>query len=171
MLLWHISLFNLCKFNAFLFKLLSSSVFLLYLHIMRILIVNGPNLNLLGQREPEVYGLRTANEILDGLRLRYKDIEFDYFQSNHEGALIDRLQQASGHFDGILLNAGGYSHTSIALRDCIAAISTPVVEVHMSNVFSRESFRHESLLSAVCVGMICGFGADSYRLGVESFLR
>ena len=138
---------------------------------MKILIVNGPNLNLLGQREPEIYGNMSDEGIVEAMRQRYENVEFDYFQSNVEGVIIDCLQNADGRFDGIVLNAGGYSHTSVAIRDCIAAIKTPVVEVHISNIYSREEFRRNSIISSVCKGVISGFGVDSYRLAIESFLK
>ena len=138
---------------------------------MKILIINGPNLNLLGTREPQYYGTGTMDGVLDALKSRYPRVEFDYYQSNVEGFLIDRLHKTLEEpCDGVVLNAGGYTHTSVALRDAIAAIKVPVVEVHISNVHSREEFRHRSLISAVCKGVICGFGLDSYRLGVEALL-
>ena len=136
----------------------------------KILIVNGPNLNLLGRREPGIYGSEGFDDYLAALRKRYEGmVDIDYFQSNCEGELIDRLQQAGfGEADGIVLNAGAYTHTSIALGDCIRAINTPVVEVHISNVHAREEFRHHSMLAAACKGVICGFGMNSYRLAVEA---
>ena len=138
---------------------------------MKILIINGPNLNLLGTREPQHYGTGTMDSVLDALKSQYPRVEFDYYQSNVEGFLIDRLHQTLEEpCDGVVLNAGGYTHTSVALRDAITAIKVPVVEVHISNVHSREEFRHRSLISAVCKGVICGFGLDSYRLGVEALL-
>ncbi len=138
---------------------------------MKILIINGPNLNLLGTREPQHYGTGTMDGVLDALKSRYPRVEFDYYQSNVEGFLVDRLHKTLEEpCDGVVLNAGGYTHTSVALRDAIAAIKVPVVEVHISNVHSREEFRHRSLISAVCKGVICGFGLDSYRLGVEALL-
>ena len=138
---------------------------------MKILIINGPNLNLLGTREPQHYGTGTMDSVLDALKSQYPRVEFDYYQSNMEGFLIDRLHKTLEEpCDGVVLNAGGYTHTSVALRDAIAAIKVPVVEVHISNVHSREEFRHRSLISAVCKGVICGFGLDSYRLGVEALL-
>ena len=138
---------------------------------MKILIINGPNLNLLGTREPQHYGTGTMDSVLDALKSQYPDVQCDYYQSNVEGFLIDRLHQTlEKPCDGVVLNAGAYTHTSVALRDAIAAIKVPVVEVHISNVHSREEFRHRSLISAVCKGVICGFGLDSYRLGVEALL-
>lgn len=139
---------------------------------MKILIINGPNLNLLGTREPQHYGTGTMDSVLDALKSQYPDVQFDYYQSNVEGFLIDRLHQTLEEpCDGVVLNAGAYTHTSVALRDAIAAIKVPVVEVHISNVHSREEFRHRSLISAVCKGVICGFGLNSYRLGVEALLK
>ncbi len=137
-----------------------------YFYCMKITIVNGPNLNLLGTREPEVYGNQSFEEYFSELTAEFKG-ELCYFQSNIEGELIDFLQQFKG--DGILLNAGGYTHTSVAIRDCIAAIQTPVIEVHISNVASRESFRHESLLTPVCIGLVMGFGLESYRMALSFF--
>lgn len=138
---------------------------------MKILIINGPNLNLLGTREPQHYGTGTMDSVLDALKSQYPRVEFDYYQSNVEGFLIDRLHKTLEEpCNGVVLNAGGYTHTSVALRDAITAIKVPVVEVHISNVHSREEFRHRSLISAVCKGVICGFGLDSYRLGVEALL-
>ncbi len=135
----------------------------------KILILNGPNLNMLGTREPSVYGLATLADILGGLRRRFdgRALLTDY-QSNHEGDLIDAIQDFDG--DGIVLNAGAYTHTSLALADAIAAVSTPVVEVHISNTAAREEIRRRSLIAPVCLGSIAGFGADSYRLGVEALL-
>lgn len=136
-----------------------------------ILILNGPNLNLLGKREPTIYGSATFESYLDTLRAQYPTLTIRHVQSNHEGALLDALHSIGfAEGVGVVLNAGAYTHTSIALRDAISAISTPVVEVHISNVHSREPFRHESKLSAVCCGVICGFGLDSYRLGIEALL-
>ena len=135
---------------------------------MKILIINGPNLNRLGTREPQIYGTLTDKDIVDGLRSRFADTAIDYFQSNHEGAIVDRLHEADGKYDGIVLNAAAYSHTSVAILDAILAIETPVVEVHMSNIYARETFRRQSVIAAACKGMICGFGADSYRLAIES---
>lgn len=138
----------------------------------KILILNGPNLNLLGRREPEIYGSGSFEAFLQQLREQYADkVEISYAQSNVEGELVNHLQEAGfWAFDGIVLNAGAYTHTSIALGDCIRAIETPVIEVHISNIHAREPFRHRSLLAAACRGTICGFGLDSYRLAVEAFL-
>ena len=133
---------------------------------MKLLVVNGPNLNLLGTRETQIYGNVTFNTFFDELKNEFSH-ELTYFQSNIEGELIDQLQNSNA--DGIILNAGGYTHTSVALRDCIASISTPVVEVHISNIAARESFRHESLLTPVCKGCIFGFGLDSYKLALQYF--
>ncbi len=135
---------------------------------MKLLIINGPNLNLLGTRQPEIYGDRTFADMLGDLKSKYTKDRIDHFQSNIEGELIDRLQQTNGKYDGVIINAGGYTHTSVAIRDAIAAIDTPVVEVHMSNIASREEFRHNSLLTAVCVGSVLGFGEDSYNLGISA---
>lgn len=136
---------------------------------MTIQIINGPNLNLLGVREPNVYGSTSFDDFLPRLRACFPDVQIDYFQSNIEGELIDKLQTVGFQCDGIVLNAGAYTHTSIALADCIRAISAPVVEVHISNVHQREAFRHQSMIAAACRGVICGFGLDSYRLAIESF--
>ncbi len=137
---------------------------------MKIQIINGPNLNLLGVREPSVYGNTSFTDYFLTLQKRFPEIEFSYFHSNKEGELIDKIHEVGFDFDGVILNAGAYTHTSIALGDAIAAIKTPVVEVHISNVHQRETFRHHSYLSANCIGVILGFGLDSYRLAVESFL-
>lgn len=137
---------------------------------MKILIMNGPNLNLLGRREPEIYGTTSPEEFLAILRTEFHRTEIDYFQSNIEGELIDALQQADGRYDAVVLNAGGYTHTSVSIRDAIAAIGIPVVEVHISSLAGREEFRHTSLLAPVCKGSIMGFGLDSYRLGIISVL-
>ena len=138
---------------------------------MTIQIINGPNLNLLGVREPDVYGSTSFDDFLPRLRACFPDVQIDYFQSNIEGELIDKLQAVGFQCDGIVLNAAAYTHTSIALADCIRAISAPVVEVHISNVHQREDFRHQSMIAAACRGVICGFGLDSYRLAIESFKR
>ena len=137
---------------------------------MNILIINGPNLNMLGTREPGVYGSRSFDDYLVELRTKYKDIEIEYYQSNIEGELIDKMQQAGSRCDGIVLNAGAYTHTSVALQDCIRSIVAPVVEVHISNVHKREEYRHKSMISCACKGVICGFGLDSYRLAVEALI-
>ena len=138
---------------------------------MRIQIINGPNLNLLGVREPEIYGQESFEDYFGKLTERYPDIQFSYFQSNIEGELINKMQEVGFDFDGIVLNAGAYTHTSVALQDCIRSLKTPVIEVHISNVATREGFRHQSLIAPACKGIIAGFGLDSYRLAVESFQK
>ena len=137
---------------------------------MRVIIINGPNLNLLGQREPSVYGADSFEAYFATLQRAYPQLELSYFQSNHEGALLDKLHEVGFSYDGIILNAGAYTHTSVALHDAIRAITTPVVEVHISNTFAREAFRHHSYISAVAKGVIVGFGMESCRLALESFL-
>lgn len=134
----------------------------------KILVLNGPNLNLLGVREKSIYGDQSFEEYFKSLKERFADVDLSYFQSNSEGTIIDKLHEVGFDFDGIVLNAGAYTHTSIAIGDAIAAIKTPVVEVHISNVHQREAFRHHSYLSKNCKGVILGFGLDSYRLGIES---
>ena len=136
----------------------------------KIQIINGPNLNLLGKREPSVYGSASFEDYLSQLRNRYPQCDIAYYQSNVEGELINKIHEVGFTVDGIILNAGAYTHTSIALHDAIKAVTTPVVEVHISNVHTREAFRHISYISAACRGVILGFGLDSYRLAVESFL-
>ena len=135
---------------------------------MKLAIINGPNLNLLGSREPSIYGAESFDDFFNRLRTQF-DVELTYFQSNVEGELINELQRTG--FDGFILNAGGYTHTSVALRDCIAAISSPVVEVHISNIHARETFRHESLLAPVCEGSIIGLGLEGYSLALRFFLN
>lgn len=135
---------------------------------MKIQIINGPNINLLGRREPEIYGSRGFIDYFNELQEKYPDIEFGYYQSNIEGELIDKIQDTGFEYDGIILNAGAYTHTSIALQDAIRSIDCPVIEVHISNVHKREEFRHKSMISCACKGVICGFGLDSYRLAVEA---
>lgn len=137
---------------------------------MKIQIINGPNLNLLGMREPEVYGKRSFSDYLEVLKNRYPQVDFSYFQSNVEGEIINQIQEAGFVSDGIILNAGGYTHTSVAIRDAVSSIEVPVIEVHISNVHAREEFRRHSMLSAVCAGVILGFGLNSYRLAVEAIL-
>ena len=137
---------------------------------MRIQIINGPNLNLLGKREPGIYGAQPFEAYLEELRTAYPTLQLDYFQSNSEGALIDKLHEAGFGCDGIILNAGAYTHTSVALQDAIRSIPAPVIEVHISNVHKREEFRHRSMISCACLGVICGFGLDSYRLAIEALL-
>ncbi len=138
---------------------------------MNILIINGPNLNLLGKREVDIYGKESFESYLEKLRQQYKNINIDYYQSNVEGFIIDKLQEAGFSFDGIILNAGAYTHTSIAIADAIAAITTPVIEVHISNINAREDFRKKSLIAGNCKGSIQGFGLNSYRLAIEAFLQ
>jgi len=139
---------------------------------MQILILNGPNLNLLGTREPDVYGTQDFQSFFEELAAVYNDVaEFKYYQSNVEGELIDSLQTAEGKFDGVLFNAGGYTHTSVALMDCISAIAPPVVEVHISNPLAREAVRHTSLIGQKCIASVSGFGLDSYRLALEGLLH
>lgn len=135
---------------------------------MKILIINGPNLNLLGVREPGIYGSSSFESYLPKLRERFPDVQLDYYQSNVEGFLIDKMQEAGFSYDGIVLNAGAYTHTSVALHDCIRSLKCPVIEVHISNVHTREEFRHHSFISPVCKGVICGFGLDSYRLAISA---
>ena len=137
----------------------------------KILIMNGPNLNLLGIREPGVYGSTSFDDYLPKLRAQYPTIAIEYYQSNIEGCLIDKLQEVGFSYDGVALNAGAYTHTSVALLDCIRSIKTPVVEVHISNVHQREEFRHRSMIAASCKGVICGVGLDSYRLAIEALLN
>lgn len=138
---------------------------------MKISIVNGPNLNLLGKREKGIYGNSSFEDWLEKIKPYFPQLELDYFQSNVEGEIVNHLHEVGFTSDGIVLNAGAYTHTSVAIRDAIAAITTPVVEVHISNILTRESFRHESIIGPVCKGSIMGFSLDSYRLGIESFLK
>ena len=135
---------------------------------MKIQIINGPNLNLLGTREKEIYGDVSFEKYYKLIQEHFKDIQLDYFQSNVEGEIINKLHQVGFEYDGIILNAAGYTHTSIAIADAIKAINTPVVEVHISNVYEREDFRHDSLIAPNCMGSISGFGLDGYRLAIES---
>ena len=135
---------------------------------MKILILNGPNLNLQGRRDTDMYGTETFEEFIVRLRAAFSECEVDYFQSNIEGELIDQLHKSIGCYDGVVLNAGGYTHTAVALADAVGAVSTPVVEVHISSILAREEFRHISMLAPVCRGSIMGFGLDSYRLGIEA---
>ncbi|MCI1282942.1 MAG: type II 3-dehydroquinate dehydratase [Prevotella sp.] len=137
---------------------------------MKIQIINGPNLNLLGVREPGIYGKESFEAYLPELKKKYPELQIDYYQSNIEGELIDKMQEVGFSYDGIILNAGAYTHTSVALQDCIRSLKTPVIEVHISNVHAREEFRHRSLISSACLGVIAGFGLDSYRLAVEALL-
>lgn len=138
---------------------------------MKILIINGPNINLLGKREPGIYGARSFEGYFEELCAAYPEVTLEYYQSNVEGFLIDKIHEVGFDYDGIVLNAGAYTHTSVALQDAIRAVKTPVVEVHISNVHQREEFRHKSMISCACVGVICGFGLDSYRLGIEALLK
>ena len=135
---------------------------------MKIQIINGPNLNLLGKREPEKYGMLTFEEWLSTLKSAYPLIEFDYFQSNIEGELINKIHEAGFSYNGIVLNPGGYTHTSVSLADAVASVKTPVIEVHITNIAAREEFRHNSLVGRYCAGSIIGFGLDGYRLAVEA---
>lgn len=137
---------------------------------MRIQIINGPNLNLLGKREPGIYGSEDFESFFEKMKLEFKSHELFYFQSNVEGELINKLHECNDTIDGVILNAGGYTHTSVAIGDAVAAISTPVIEVHISNVFKREEYRHQSMLSKHCAGIITGFGLNVYRLAVIAFL-
>lgn len=137
---------------------------------MKIQIVNGPNLNLLGTREPGIYGTSSFDQYLPQLQTRYPEVEISYYQSNIEGELINKMQEVGFICDGIVLNAGAYTHTSIALQDCIRSLKCTVIEVHISNIHTREEFRHKSLISCACKGVICGFGLDSYRLAIEALM-
>ena len=136
---------------------------------MKIQIINGPNLNLLGKREPDTYGSQSFEAYFETLKARFTQISLSYYQSNVEGELINKLHEVGFHVDGIILNAGAYTHTSVALHDAIAAIKTPVVEVHISNVYAREEFRHKSLITSKCKGLITGFGLESYALAITYF--
>ncbi len=138
---------------------------------MKILIINGPNLNLLGKREPEIYGYQTFEDYFSLLKKKYKKIELSYFQSNSEGALIDKIHEVGFTYDGIVINAGAYTHTSVAIGDAIGGITTPVLEVHISNIHARETFRHHSYLAAKCVGSIVGLGLMGYDLGIDYFTK
>lgn len=138
---------------------------------MHIIIINGPNLNLLGTREKSVYGNRSFDDYFEELKSKFPQINLEYFQSNVEGEIINKLHEKGFSYDGIILNAAGYTHTSVAIADAVAAIKTPVIEVHISNVYAREDYRHVSLMAKNCKGVIAGFGLDSYRLAVESFLQ
>lgn len=138
---------------------------------MKILILNGPNLNLLGVRQTEIYGKQDFLSYFNNLKKNYNDIHLEYYQSNVEGEIINKLHSVGFDFDGIVLNAGGYTHTSVSIRDAIAAITTPVLEVHISNIYAREEFRHISMLSEVCVGTIAGLGLQGYKLAIEFFAK
>ena len=133
-------------------------------------IINGPNLNLTGRREPEVYGTTTMEEYLDGLRKQFPEVEITYYQSNVEGELIDRIQQTGFRYDGLIVNLGGYSHTSVSLRDALLAVPAPKVEVHLSNIFAREEYRHHSLITSACRGMVCGLGLQGYELALRALI-
>ena len=137
---------------------------------MKIQIINGPNINLLGKREPSIYGSQSFDDYLKELEKSYPQVEFTCYQSNVEGEMINKIHEVGFDFDGIVLNAGAYTHTSIALQDAIRAVKTPVIEVHISNVHQREEFRHKSMIACACKGVICGFGLHSYRLAVEALL-
>ena len=134
-------------------------------------IINGPNLNLTGIREPEVYGTTTLDEYIDSLRTMFPDVEITHFQSNVEGELINRIQQVGFKADGLVVNLGGYSHSSVALRDALLAVPAPKVEVHMSNIFAREEYRHHSFLTSACRGMVCGLGLQGYELAIRALVR
>ncbi len=136
---------------------------------MKILIINGPNLNLLGKREPEVYGSTSFEEFFESLKKTFSEIQLEYFQSNIEGELIDKIHEVGFSYDAILLNAGGYTHTSVAISDAIAGVTTPTLEIHISNIYKREEFRHKSIISKSCVGMISGLGLKGYALGILYF--
>ena len=138
---------------------------------MKIIIINGPNLNLLGKREPEVYGNQDFESFFENLKSSFSSIEIEYYQSNVEGELVDKLQAVGFEYDGIILNAASYTHTSIAISDAIAAINTPVLEVHISNIYGREEFRHKSIISGNCVGMISGLGLEGYLLALTYFIN
>ncbi|WP_340198915.1 type II 3-dehydroquinate dehydratase [Ascidiimonas sp. W6] len=138
---------------------------------MKLIIINGPNLNLLGKREPEIYGTETFEDFFRSLQMKFRAIELEYFQSNIEGILIDKLQEVGFSYDGVILNAASYTHTSVGIGDAVKAIKTPVVEVHISNTFGREAFRHQSYISAGAKGVILGFGMQSYELAIKSFIK
>ena len=137
---------------------------------MKILIINGPNLNLLGKREPEVYGSTSFEEYFETLKSTFPEIQLEYYQSNVEGELINKIHEVGFSYDAILLNAGGYTHTSVAISDAIAGVTTPTLEVHISNIYKREEFRHKSIISKSCIGMISGLGLNGYELGIRYFL-
>lgn len=148
----------------------NAGLYIIGMEKKRILVLNGPNLNLLGKREPGIYGNDSMESAFSALRERFSDVLLDYYQSNVEGELINKLHEVGFSYDGIVFNAGAYTHTSVALHDAIKAISTPVVEVHISNVYQRETYRHTSLITGACVGVIGGFGMNSYRLAIEAIL-
>ena len=138
---------------------------------MKILLINGPNLNLLGIREKNIYGEIPFESYFRNLQIRYTGIDMEYYQSNVEGELINKIHERGFDLDGIIINAGAYTHTSVAIRDAISGVKSPVIEVHISNILTRESFRHESMIGPVCVGTIMGLGLDSYRLGIEALIE
>ena len=138
---------------------------------MKVIIINGPNLNLLGVRQPEIYGNRRFEDYLRELRVAFPELQIDYYQSNVEGEIINKMHEVGFSYDGIVLNAGGYSHTSVAIHDAIASIKTQVVEVHISNIYAREEYRRHSLLSDACMGVICGMGLEGYRLAIEGLVQ
>jgi 3-dehydroquinate dehydratase-2 len=138
---------------------------------MNIIIINGPNLNLLGKREKEIYGEEKFDSFFKNLQSGYPDVNMQYFQSNNEGIIIDKIHEIGFSYDGIIINAGAFTHTSLAIRDAIAGVETPAIEVHISNIFKRESFRHSSYIAPVCIGSISGFGLDSYRLALDYFVH
>ena len=138
---------------------------------MKLIIINGPNLNLLGSREPDIYGKGSFETFLEQLKTKYQEIELSYFQSNIEGEIIDKLQESAGKVEGIILNAAAYTHTSVGIGDAVKAIETPVVEVHISNIYAREDFRHKSFIAPNAKGVIVGFGLQGYSLAIQSFLK
>ncbi len=138
---------------------------------MKLLILNGPNLNLLGKREPEIYGTMTFEQYFEDIKKQFSDVQLSYYQSNHEGDLVDKLHEVGFSYDGVVLNAGAYTHTSVALADAVAGIKTPVIEVHISQVFAREAFRHHSYIAPQCKASISGFGLDSYRLAILGLIK
>lgn len=137
---------------------------------MKICIVNGPNLNLLGKRETSIYGSQSFEEFFEALKNRFPDVELSYYQSNVEGEIVNKLHETGFSFDGIILNAGAYTHTSVAIHDAIAGIKTPVIEVHISNVYGREEFRHKSLITSKCIGLLTGFGLEGYAMAINYFI-
>ncbi|MEX2513298.1 MAG: type II 3-dehydroquinate dehydratase [Cyclobacteriaceae bacterium] len=137
---------------------------------MKIIIINGPNLNLLGKREPEIYGSQTFEDYFETLKAKYPDLNLTYYQNNVEGELVNKIHEVGFHYDGILINAGAYTHTSIAISDAIAGINTPALEIHISNIYKREEFRHKSIISKECIGMIAGLGLVGYDLGLQYFI-
>lgn len=138
---------------------------------MKLLIINGPNINMLGKREPEIYGSQNFEDYFVSLQFKFKDLELSHYQSNVEGDLVTKIQEADNTFDGVILNAAAYTHTSVAIGDAVKAIATPVVEVHISNTYSREAYRHQSYISSSAKGVILGFGLQSYELAIQSFLN